>query len=801
MSAPVKLVGEPSSTLCYHCGDPCELNIISYDEKHFCCNGCVAVYTILNQNNLGDYYCLTNNPGTKKGNQLHRDYALIDDKSYRSKLIAYEDDHILKVSFYLPQIHCSSCLYLMEHLHAIDKRILHSAVNFTEKKVYLTILQSDHALQSAANLLASLGYAPEFDFEERKKSSTHPYVIMIGVTGFCFANIMLLSFPEYFGLSVGEELLLKVFRFLNLGLSIPVFLIAAKVFFAKAYGGIKNKYVNIDLPVSLAIVVTFLRSMYEIFTGSGIGYLDSMSGIVFFMLIGRWMQDKTVASLKFDRHLKSYFPISVEVMHDGLPEHIKVNEVKIGDAIRLKPNEIISVDSEVLQGESLVDYSFITGESQPVMVYPGKQLFAGGKIAGNSIIAHATKNFSSSEFTQIWNNEAFKKDKSADSKWTDRLGAYFAIITIAIATLTLLYWGFQHDVLRGLNALTAALIVACPCALLLGSSYTLGFISQKFAASGLFLKNAGLIDQLALIDHIVFDKTGTLTHQHHIEVNKVLGEWNTCDRSLCLSLLKMTAHPFAQAVLKSESRMPFIDSKIDSYRDVPGMGIEGWSMDHHIKIGSADFVNQSRCSKNTSEVLITMDGRIMAHYVLIESIRKGIPDLIRRLRNYDLTVLSGDHSEAGWMIKELLPTHMTVLLAQKPQDKLDYIHARQHEDDRVLMVGDGLNDAGALKQSNIGLAVVDHFQSFVPACDMIAKSEHLRFLDRYLDIARKSKKLILVTFIYSILYNVIGLSYALTGNLKPLIAAILMPLSSIGVILIAYLGTFVITKKLNFIHT
>jgi Cu+-exporting ATPase len=737
---------------------------------------------------MDQYYCLNETPGNQIRNAKNKFFPVLDQEAEMNKFITFRDEHIIKVTLFLPDMHCSSCIWLLEHLNKMQDGIIHSAVNFMEKNIYLTLDTTKITLRKTAEFLTTLGYEPQLDQETKVKSHhglNKKYFIYIGIAGFAFANIMMMSFPEYLGLqSKNEKSIAQYFRYLNLALSLPVLYIAYQAFFVKAYKSIVNKYINIDAPVSLAILVTFIRSVYEIISGTGAGYLDSMSGIVFFMIIGRYFQERTFTTLRFNRNLNAFFPITVEVVHRDRTISTTVQEVKVGEILFVRRGEIIPVDGEVREGNSQIDYSYITGESRPIDIFNGKYVFAGGRLLGDSVYVNVLKSFSQSDFTQMWNNEAFKKEEVEQMNWTDKIGTYFTIVVLFVALMSWMYW-LGIDQGKAWNALTAVLIVACPCALLLSSSYTLGFMSRLFARYGLFVKNTGVIDKMASMNSLIFDKTGTLTSDAY-QVQLKYATWTEEEKLAAMSLMRQSMHPLSQAILRNE--VSALGLPIQSWKEIKGQGIEGWVSDSHVQIGSAEFTGNSTQQHGGSEVFININGKLKAHYSIQSAFKGGALNMLSRLKDYTLTLLSGDTVEMKNDLSKLLPENMPIHLAQSPQDKLNFVKTLQLNGQHVMMIGDGLNDAGALRQSDIGVAVVDHLHSFAPACDVILDAHHVGALDLFLNAARSARNLIKFGFLYAIIYNCIGLYFAVSASLLPIVAAILMPLSSLGVILISFIG-------------
>ncbi|MBS1661028.1 MAG: heavy metal translocating P-type ATPase metal-binding domain-containing protein, partial [Bacteroidetes bacterium] len=331
---------------CSHCGEECRGDLVRVvaeggavvtGELVFCCEGCRMVYQLLNQNGLCNYYQLNERPGISRRVSVRKEkFLFLDDPKVADGLVSFRDGAETHVSFYLPAIHCSSCLYLLEHLHKLEEGVRSARVDFAAKRVSVVFDAAQISLRGVAELLTSLGYEPYIslgDWGGKRASVSRGLVFQLGVAGFCFANIMLISFPEYLGLDGSEAGIQRVFRYLNLLVSLPVVFYSAMPFYSSAVKGLRHRFLNIDAPIVLAILVTFGRSLWEVLSGQGAGYFDSLTGIVFFMLLGRVLQDRTYRQLSFDRDYTAYFPVAVTVV-EGADERVKtLADVKPGDTI------------------------------------------------------------------------------------------------------------------------------------------------------------------------------------------------------------------------------------------------------------------------------------------------------------------------------------------------------------------------------------------------------------------------------------------------------------------------------------
>jgi P-type Cu+ transporter len=792
-------------TTCYHCGEDVNEKGIRLEEKEFCCTGCKTVYEILSQNNLCEYYSREAQPGINQKQHIREGkFGFLDDIGVTQKLLHFQQEEQCHVIFYLPQMHCSSCIWLLENLSKVNSGVLKSEVDFIKKEVRVIFDNGKTSLRKVAETLTLVGYEPHISLQDvaDKKISKHnrARIVKIGIAGFCFGNIMMLSFPEYFSLNPNEHPGLNTwFSALNVLLSLPVFFYCAYEFFESAYKGMRQKFLNIDAPIALAIVITFARSIYEIASGSGAGYLDSMSGIVFFMLIGRYFQDKTYQNLSFERDYKSYFPLGVTILEqDGSEKQIPVSELKPGNRIKIHHGEIIPADSILFMGKASIDYSFVSGESLPVEKSIGEILYAGGKQCGGAIELEVVKEISQSYLTRLWNNDSFKQEKERDkTSFIHYLSRYFTYILFSIALLSVFYWQVKDDS-KSWQVLTAVLIVACPCALLLSATFTNGNMLHALGSKGIYVKNAGVLESMSHVTTIVFDKTGTITEQAGSEMIYKGEELSAYQKQLFRTLSAQSNHPLSKGVY---AQLPASHKlKIASFWEEKGKGLSATVDGHALRMGSSEWVKQglSTPEAKRSSVYLVMDGEVLGFFEVNHHYRSQLKQVVDELKqHYTLAVVSGDNNAEEQRLQKLFGENSTLLFNRQPQDKLEYIKRLQEQSHAVMMVGDGLNDAGALRQSDIGIAISDNTNTFSPSCDVIFSGNAFSLFGRFIRFCRSQKRVIYLSFVLSILYNIIGLYFAVSGQLEPVIAAILMPISSISIVLFTSGATFLLAKKLG----
>jgi P-type Cu+ transporter len=804
--APVKKKVPPSKTAvqCYHCGETCDSSI-NDDGHFFCCDGCKFVYGLLKENGLCNYYDLSNTPGIKVKGKFNSDkFLFLDTPEALQKLITFKDDKQSQVSFYLPQMHCASCIWLLENLHAIQPGILFSKTNFQRKEIFIAFRHAETSLRKVVELLAFIGYEPYISLKEGEKKKVNQVnrkqFYKIGVAGFCFSNIMMLSFPEYFASGdITEGTLKHLFTYLNLVLALPVFFYSASDFFVSAGKGLQQKWLNIDAPIALSILITFSRSVYEVLSGTGAGYFDSMSGIVLFMLAGRWFQNKTYDSFSFDRDYKSYFPLGITKLEDGVEVPATISSLQKDDRIIVRHAEMIPADSVLMAGEASIDYSFVSGENTPVLKKKGELIYAGAKQLGGSIELQVIKTVNQSYITQLWNNnEFFENHKNGEKSFIHPWSRYFTLTLFSVAALAGIYWAIVNPA-NMLPAISASLIVACPCSLLLSATFTFGNMLRYFGKNKLYLKNATVIESLSRINSVVFDKTGTLTYTSNaaIEFN---GSLLVEEKAALYSITKESAHPFSRLIRAHLLTNDIIHSQpVFNFNETPGKGTKGSVNGLEVRLGSCEYISGSTERKGTAaEVWVSINGDVKGYFSIHNLYRDGVKEMARELeeKNYSLHLLSGDNDAEKSKLQTFFGKQTPIFFNQSPQHKLDYIQQLQESSGgKVLMLGDGLNDAGALKQSDVGIAVTENTSQFTPASDAILDSTRVGMLPAFISYAIAGKRIVMWSWIISIAYNFVGLSIAVQAKMSPMVAAILMPVSSITIVTFVSIATSIIAKR------
>lgn len=797
--------------VCFHCGDDCLTTVISHQKKSFCCHGCKTVYDILNENDLAYYYDLEKNPGTSP--QLSEGkFDFLENEAIVNKLLEFNEGDTNVISFLIPNIHCSSCIWVLENLNKLNPNISASLVNFPEKSVRITFSSDQLTVKDLVHLLSHIGYEPYIsldDFDNKKQAKDYTIIYKLGVAGFAFGNIMFLSFPEYFEVSeFWLEKFKHLFRWLMFAFSLPVVFYSGQEYFTSAYKGLRSKMLNIDVPIALGITVLFVRSTLEIIFNWGSGFFDSLSGLIFFLLLGKFFQQKTYSFLSFERDYRSYFPIGVTKItskgNEKKEVQTQVYDLKKGDRILIRNQEIIPTDAILIKGNALINYSFVTGEANPVNKQLGEQLFAGGKQEAGIIEVEVTKAIQNSYLTKLWSNAAFDKNKKSNfESLTDSISKRFTLVILGIALAAMLFW-LVVEPSKAMNVFTAVLIVACPCAIALAAPFTLGNLLRIFGKNQFYVKNSSVLEQMSYIDTVIFDKTGTITtnsknvvHYEGIALNKE-------EEKLLTNTLRASNHPLSRA-LYSELQKNDIFT-LDDYEEKVGKGIIGKKDNHQIKAGSFSFtntalnpINQNIAARSNTQtaVHVSADDTYKGCYIFNNQYREGLSYLFETLqKDKQVMILSGDNDGERTYLQQILPKNVALYFNQKPDDKLRFIKNLQNQGKRVMMIGDGLNDSGALAQCDVGIVVSENINVFSPACDGILEASKFKSIIHYFKLTAQGHKIIKWAFAFSLFYNLIGLGFAISGNLAPVVAAILMPLSSISIVAFTTIATTLASNKL-----
>ncbi|MCX6230987.1 MAG: heavy metal translocating P-type ATPase metal-binding domain-containing protein [Bacteroidetes bacterium] len=787
-----------SDNSCTHCGADCGKSPILWKEYIFCCNGCLQVYQLLNEYKLQQYYTLAKVPGIKAEDEAYEGkYGFLDKDEIKNKLYEFHENNLAKVSFYIPVIHCISCIWLLEHLNKLNAGINQSSVNFVKKTCTITFNTDEISLRQVVELLHSIHYIPDISLQllegKTNKKQSNALTYKIGIAGFIAGNVMLFSLPLYFNGKPLDGFLGTFFSYISFLLTLPLVFYCGSDYLISAWKALRKKMVNIDLPIALGILCLFTVTTYEVISKTGQGYSDSLSGLLFFLLIGKWYQSKTYEALSFDRDYKSYFPIAVTKITDSGEKTVLLKDIQVDDLLLIRNKELIPADALLVDGVGLIDYSFVSGESTPIRKESGDSLYAGGIQIQGAVTIKVTKEVSQSNLTQLWNqSEMNRKPHKQLLPLIDRISLIFTLVIISMAVGGFLYWWLQGEFHTAVLVFTSVLIVTCPCALALSLPFSLGNSMRLLGQQGVYIKNTQIIEKLIKIDTIVFDKTGTITvpDQNNITYS---GKMLTADEIIAVaSLAKQSTHPLSQALSKYFNETDCLT--VHGFVEVSGKGTYALVNGHSVRLGSAAYLGivSKEHNSGAAKVYIELNKVYCGYFTIGNKYRKGFLDVAANLRqNYRLYLLSGDNPSEKEFLKSYFD-EASMLFEQTPRGKMDFIKNLQENGHNVMMAGDGLNDAGAFMQSDVAVSVADDIYHFSPAGDIIIEAAKFNTIKKVIAFSKLSLNVVKLSFVISFLYNIFGLIYALSGTMSPVVAAILMPISSVTVVAFAIFGTRVV---------
>ena len=767
------------------------------------------VHDLLAESGLEQYYDLGCHPGIRVKSAAGRArWAYLDEPAVQEGLLDFTDGKMSRITFRLPAIHCVACVWLLENLFRLHPGVGQTQVNFPRREAMVTFAPERIRLSELAELLTSIGYEPLLTLGALDKRVSDParkrQWLQIGVAGFAFGNVMLFSLPLYLGLdSRSGPGFRTLFGYLSLVLAAPVLVYSAGDYWRAAWLSLRRRMLTLDVPIALGLVAVYAQSLYDILTERGGGYLDSMAGLVFFLLCGRMFQQVTHERIAFDRDYKSFFPLSATRKTATGEESVALSQLQVGDRLVVRHSELVPADARLVGGDGLIDYSFVTGESAPAPKEPGAYLYAGGRQMGGAIEVETVKPVSQSYLTSLWDHEAFRKDRGENlNSLTNHYSRRFTRIVLAVAILAGVGWMLAGQSGRGVRAFASVLIVACPCALALAAPFTLGTAQRILGRLQIFLKNALVLERMAQVDAIVFDKTGTLTAASSDAVAFVEDGPPTApgrpaeglsaeERGWVRALAGHSTHPHSVRICEALTDDRPVELATD-FAEFPGEGIEGVAGGQQVRLGSRAWLAKhgvvvpAASATSGSVVGFAVNGRYRGCFRIENALRPETEALLRGLgQRFELALLSGDNERERARFQELFGVNARVRFNQSPLDKLGFIQRLQESGRTVMMVGDGLNDAGALRQSDVGMAVVEKVGAFSPASDVILAASRVPRLLETLRLARRSARIVRLSFGVSAVYNLVGVSVAALGLMSPVICAILMPLSSISVVLFA----------------
>ncbi|MCP4914694.1 MAG: heavy metal translocating P-type ATPase [Oligoflexia bacterium] len=783
---------------CSHCHEK-TFQPLTKNDHHFCCQGCQFVYELLQKNQLNDFYDYI--PEEDRANSLknvkEKKFEYLNLSEYKNKWLTKENEIEVGL-FFVEGIHCIACLWILEKLDQLHPSIISSRLNFEESTLTISAKENSN-WEEIANLIQKIGYPPhpltdESDLRAKKQSEDKSLLIKIGIAAACAMNIMLYSISIYSGAK--GDFLLK-FNLINTFLSLPVVFFSAIPFYKSAFSAIKNKIINIDIPIALAIILGFTLSVFNTLQGSDQTYFDAIATLVFLVLFSRFVLKKAQSFSQRGNNLQSIIESQVVGKYNAqrdLYENVPSSTIKVGDIIKIEASQSIPVNSLLVNTQAKFQTAAITGEAYPKTYYKNDEILS-GFIANEEVTLQCLKDREASYLYQMFRKVKENwSNKSPVTQLSDKASKYLVIASFTLALSTLLYFIVHGQAMVGINRFLAIIVITCPCALGLATPLMFAKGLNIATKNGILIKEQATLEKLSHVKNIFLDKTGTLTEGNFQVVN-----WDVKGRSkdgfssfeLAHWLQKNSNHPIAAGIKNYLSNLNLqfkeISNEVENLLNSSPVG----------KISGSIYKFESLPSKNSSEhpLVLKEDDKVLAEIILTDPIKKDAREEVEflRLQNLNIHLLSGDTQQR---VNDFKSTNLfnfkNALGDLDPAQKALYVSNY----DETLMIGDGVNDTIAFSKADVSATIHGSLEIGLNASDIYFSKPELSLISKAIMISKETMKVIKRNLIFSLAYNIIGAGLAIAGLIGPLFAAIFMPISSLTVTL----SCIISTKYLNEIN-
>jgi len=684
--------------------------------------------------------------------------------------------------------HCAACIVKIENGLTQLEGVKTARLNLSTGRLAVKFNGADAKAEEIVGRLGYLGYGakpyqPE-TADDPKSDEEKRLLRALGVAGFASANVMLLSISVWAGKGEMSLATITLMHWISGLIAMPAVAYAGWPFFKNAIQGIRSRNVNMDLPISLAVLLAVGLSIYETALGHGAAYFDAAVMLLFFLLIGRFLDVRLRA--RAGQAARDLAALQARVAHrvnpDGSIKTIPARDVVPGDLLHVAPGDRIPVDGEVIEGRGEADAALVTGETQPVDLTPGTAVYSGmiNLNAPLTLKANAARDDSLlAEIARLV--EAGEQSRSRYVRYADKAARAYVPGVFAMAAVTLMGWlvitGNTHDAV--MNAI-AVLIITCPCALALVVPAVQVVASGRLYSEGILLKSGDALERLADAHSVVFDKTGTLTLGRPALLNT--DEISPRALNLAARLARGSRHPISRAVADAAGHGPMAED----LQEIAGGGLTGTVDGAVIQFGSAAWLGVKSQKDNPDpsvlEAWLQIDGEDPVRFVFADGLRADAPQAIAGLKakNLPIELLSGDRTAPVAAAAHALELDR-YSAGLKPQDKIARIEALKDAGDNPIMVGDGINDAPALAAAHVSVSMGSAADISRSAADLVIQGDRLAALPRAIDIAQAARARMLENFALANIYNVIAVPLAVFGLVTPLVAAIAMSASSLVV--------------------
>ncbi len=785
-----------SKVRCDHCHLEFDEKVMIKDGEHyFCCKGCQGVFHLLKSEGLDSFY-------EKLGDTtLHPALNQVDEKElerfdlegFKKKYIKVREDGLYEIFLIIEGIHCSACVWLNEKVLHKTPGIVEVSINYTNNKAHIIWDPEVIKLSQIIEKIRSIGYnAYPYDpslQEERATKARRDYYSRILVAVFATMNIMWIAIAQYVGFFTGMRSDIKeILNFAEFALATPTLFYSGYPFFKGAYYGLKNRFINMDFLVSTGASLTYLYSIYAMITKTGEVYFDSVTMIITFVLVGKYLEvlSKKQASDTIDSLLGA-LPTEVVVIKGEEKSLVTLENVKVGDIIEIKAGDKVVIDGVIVFGEGSFDESSLTGESEPVFKKVGDEVLSGSILLDSTIRYKATKDYSTSLLSNIVELlETSIANKPKLEQLANQISGYFSLIILSLSLFTFLGWYLVSSFEQALIVAVSVIVIACPCALGLATPMATLVGIGRALKLGILFKEASFLETMAKANLLALDKTGTITKGKPSVVG--VEKFEEFDERIVYSLVSNSNHPISKGVWEYLKKRGFNETlPLTSIKEIKAKGIEGKFKGKEIVGGSVEFLKekgvQIEYEGDNSIFAVAIDKKLVALYELSDEIREEASYAIGKIKELGLEVvmLTGDNEKSAKKVAKAVGIEK-VKAKLLPQQKSQIIQSYHQQGKVVIMAGDGINDSIALACSDIAIAMGSGADIALSVSDVVLLEEKPIKIYQAIKLSKRVYRAIKENLAISFLYNIVAIPLAVMGYVNPLFAALAMSLSSLSVV-------------------
>jgi Cu2+-exporting ATPase len=799
-------------TSCTHCGLPVPKGLIQPDQSdQFCCQGCQTAYQLIHSSGLDAFYRMVDSTGEQQTLQKRTapeaEFRSFDESTFLEKFSRGLPGGVMEASLGLDGIHCAACVWLVEKLPIVAPGVNEAQVNWTRGSVRVRWHPDQIQLSRIAAVLFQLGYRPypsrASEKSRRREEENRRHLVRIGIAAAAAGNNMLIAASLYLGMfsymSLGMEWMLRV---ASCVVGLVAFFGPGRVFIRGAVGALRTWTPHMDLPIALGLTAGTVAGLVNTVRGTGEIYFDSLTVLIFLLLVGRWIQfrqqNRAADAIEL---LYRLTPQRTRRVVEDRVEEVAVEDIAVGETVEIRPGDMIPVDAQIVEGKSTIDEAILSGESKPATRTIGDEVAAGTKNLTSVLRAKATAIGQQTRISRIVELvEKAANDKPEIVQWANRIGGYFVLTVISLAIATFLIWS-AVDAGLAVDRSIALLIVACPCALALATPLAISVALGRMAKRKIMVKSGDVMQSLYHPGKIWLDKTGTLT-EGKMQIVRWHGDSNWIRR--VSQIESKVIHPIADAFVEYAGVV--VGDVDDSHQacdetasevETRSGGVAGDIGGQRLLIGNRELMEtngvpfdenwktleQQMLTEKLSPCWVAADGILVGLAGIGDRIRPESKQLVDHLkqRDWKVGVLSGDHAEIVSAVADSLGIAES-FSGVTPEEKLRIIQEGVDRGETIVMVGDGVNDSAALASATVGIAVHNGAEASLAAAPVYLGRSGLEAINELLESSRTTCRTIRWNFAASLGYNIVGASLAMAGLINPLVAAILMPISSLTVI-------------------